>query len=105
MDIAEKQVCSGSTGGAAEESMVQIFCGSIADLTDTRLIGDSVLGGEELMEELEQKGSLLTTESLCSCQCPSGRPVLLWHKLLHPDRKEYLWGSSSTRLHESSVFK
>jgi hypothetical protein len=69
VDIAEKQVSSSSTGSAAEESMVQIFCGSIADLTETRLIGDSVdsvLGGEELMEELEQKGSLLTTESLCS---------------------------------------
>ena len=47
--------------------MVQIFSGSMADLTETRLIGDSVksvLGGEELMKEFEYKGSLLTTESL-----------------------------------------
>ena len=67
VDIAEKQVSSSSTESAAEESMVQILWGSNADLTETRLIGesiDSVLGGEELMEELEQKGCLLTTQSL-----------------------------------------
>ena len=46
---------------------MQIFWGSMANLTETRLIGDSidsVLGGEELMKELEKKGSLVTTESL-----------------------------------------
>ena len=69
MDLADEQVSCSSTGSAGEESMVEILWSSIADLTQTRLISDSiesVLGGEELMEELEKKAGQITAESLCS---------------------------------------
>ena len=87
--------------------MKQILRDSMAHLAEPLLIGDpgdSVLGGQKLVKELEKESILLTAKSFGFGESPCCRPVLIWHKLLNPDRKEYL-GFISTSMHQNSVLK